>query len=287
MFESFSRSWELIKASWQVLRADRELLLFPFLSMIGMIIVSILFFIPLAATGLVDQAASGEQVSSGQSVIGFVILFLFYLVTYTVIIFSNTALIGAAMMRLRGEDPTVADGFNIARSHLTQIIEYAAISATIGMILNALRNQDNFLTQILASIVNVAWNVVTFLVIPVLIVENVGAIDAIKRSGSLLKKTWGEQLIASSGIGFVMFLVSIAAMFVIGAPLFLLASVTGSGVIAVFAIAVVVLVLVFFSLIGGALGGIFQAALYRYATEGTAGEFFDESLVAGAFKPKR
>jgi hypothetical protein len=287
MFESLSRSWKLVKASWEVLRADRELLLFPFLSMLGMIAVTIAFIIPLVFSGLLDAIASGGEVNQGQGIFGFIVLFLYYLVSYTVVIFSNTALIGAAMMRLNGENPTVADGFRIARERLGIIIEYAAISATVGMILNAIRNQDNLLTNILAGVLQFAWNVVTFLVIPVLVVEKVGAFDAIKRSGDLLKRTWGEQLVANTGIGLVFTLLSMGVLLVIGVPLFALASATQSGVVVFLAIALIVLALVGLGLFGSALSGIFQAALYKYATEGSGGEYFDETLVENAFKPKR
>src|SRR5690606_23304734 len=123
------------------------------------------------------------------------IAFLFYFVTYTVIIFSNVAIVGMAMMRLRGEDPTVKDGFRIASEHINAILGYAAISATVGMILNAIRgDEDNIVGQIVAGLIGTGWNLITFLVIPVLVIEGVGPIEGIKRSGSLLKSTWGENV---------------------------------------------------------------------------------------------
>src|SRR3712207_5288999 len=110
MFNAFSRSWELIKASYNVLRADPELIVLPFVSMIGVIIVSVTFFVPLYFTGLLGALAKNDTRTSGQTVLGVAIMFLFYLVMYPMVIFSNVALVGAAMMRLRGEDPAVGDG---------------------------------------------------------------------------------------------------------------------------------------------------------------------------------
>ncbi len=206
MGQTFSNSWNLIKASWSVLKADRELLLFPFISMIGVVLVALVFSIPLLVTGLVSNTANGTA-SSGQTILGVIVLFLFYLVMYTIIIFSNVALVGAALIRIKGGDPTIADGFRIARSHLRQIIGYAAISATVGVILNVIRGDNNIVGRIIAGLINFAWNVVTFLVIPILVVENVGPIDAIKRSGQLLRKTWGEQIVSSGGMGLIFGLV--------------------------------------------------------------------------------
>ncbi len=287
--ERFSRSWELVKASYEVLKQDKELLWFPVMSTVGTIIVTILFFIPLASTGLLEVMSSGagEEMTQGQMIMGLIIAFLFYLVMYTVIIFSQVALIGAAMIRLNGGDPTVRDGFRIASERIGAILGYAAISATVGMILQAIRgNEDNFVGQIVASLLGTAWSIITFLVVPVLVIEKVGPIQAIKRSTQLLKKTWGEQLIASAGIGLVGFLATLAVAFVIGAPLLLIASAINSTAITILAVLIVVVVIMGISLFFSTLSGIFQAALYRYATEGTAGEFFPESTLSGAFQHK-
>ena len=138
MFERFNRSWELVKASWAVLRQDKELLIFPIVSFLGSIVVLITFAIPMIAAGVFDSMASRGSDDIG--FFGLVVGFLFYLVMYTVVIFSNTALVGAAMIRLDGGNPTLADGFRIARERLGIIVAYAAISATVGMILRARRS---------------------------------------------------------------------------------------------------------------------------------------------------
>src|SRR5437773_6059408 len=177
MFRTLSNSWELVKASYAVLRADRELLVFPFVSMLGMIIVALVFSIPLFLSGVFSTVSRGAGPSDSQNVLGWVLLFLFYLATYTVIIYSNVALVGAAMIRLRGGDPTVSDGFRIAGQHISQILGYAAISATVGVLLSILRDQNSIAGRIVAGILNFAWNVVSFLVVPVLVVENLGPVE--------------------------------------------------------------------------------------------------------------
>jgi hypothetical protein len=190
------------------------------------------------------------------------------------------------MMRLRGGDPTVSDGFRIAGQHITQILGYAAISATVGVLLSMLRDNDNIVGRIVAGILDFAWNVVTFLVVPVLVVENIGPIEAIKRSGGLLRRTWGEQLVANAGIGMIFFLIGLAVVLVVGVPLFLLALAADSVALIIIAVFVTILLVALVALIGSALNGVFQAALYMYATTGDTGRYFDPQLVAGAFKPK-
>jgi hypothetical protein len=281
MFQSISNSWRLVKASYSVLRADKELIVFPLVSAIGVIIVMITFAVPMFLAGMFDNVADGNP-----GIASLVVGFLFYLVMYFVIIFANSALVGAAMIRLRGGDPTVRDGFRIAMDHVGVIFGYAMISATVGMVLRVLQERGGLLGDIVAWIGEMAWNLITFLVVPVLVVEDIGPIEAIKRSGSLLKKTWGEQIVGNFSIGLVMFLLTLLAAIVVGVPVFVLISATGSVVVAVLGIALIVFVIATMSLIGSALSGIYTAALYRYAVEGEVGTYFSADLVQGAFRPK-
>ncbi len=190
------------------------------------------------------------------------------------------------MIRLRGGDPTLRDGFRIASAHATSILGYAIISATVGMILNAISRRAGFIGQIVTSIIGFAWNVATFLVVPVLVMEEVGPIDAIKRSAQLLKQTWGEQLVGSFSIGTIFGLIGVAAVFLIGLPLFALGGSSDSPALILLAVLLIVVVFIVIGVISSTLQGIFTAALYRYATEGTTGGLFDDSLVRDAFRQK-
>lgn len=285
MFASWSRSWELVKASWAVLRSDKELIVFPIVSFFGSILVMIAFALPMIAAGFVDNVQRNGTDEVG--IVGLIVAFLFYLVLYTVIFFANTALVGAAMIRLNGGDPTLADGFRIASQRFGKIVGYALISATVGMILRALSERSGLLGQIVISIIGFVWNIATFLVVPVLVVEEIGPIDAVKRSAELLKKTWGEQLVANSGMGFVFFLLMFGTIIIGGVLTAAVSSISGG--LALVMVLVIVVVLVALGLISSALSGIYQAALYRYAVDGQSSAYFPSELVQGAFseKPKR
>jgi len=284
MFERFNRSWELVKASWAVLSSDKELVIFPIVSFIGVVIVTITFAIPTFAAGIFDSVGRGGRDSFG--VAGFIIGFLFYAVMYSVIIFSNTALVGAAMIRLDGGNPTLSDGFKIAQSRLSTILGYALLAATVGIILQTISRRGGIIGQIAASIFGFAWNIATFLAVPVLVVENVGPLDAVKRSTELLKQTWGEQLIANFGMGLVFGLIGFGIMILGFALVMLFAGLHSTGLVLLVILATILAVMAV-SLIASTLGGIYRAALYRYATQGDAGEFFSPELIQGAFKPKR
>src|SRR4051794_30985585 len=279
VFDRIGRSIDLAKASFGVLRSDKELLLFPFVSFIALVLVSIVFVIPFIAAGGISDATEGKV-----NIASYIVLFLFYLVTYTVTFFFQTGLVGAALIRLDGGDPTLRDGFRIAVSRLPQIIGYALIAATVGMILRLIAQRTGFIGAIVIGIIGFAWNVATFLVVPVLAVENVGPIEAVKRSGSLLRRTWGEQLIGNFGIGLI-FGVGMLAVLVLGGALVFVA-LQVSIALAIGTVVALVLVLAVIGLISAAVSGIYVASLYRYATKGDAGTLFSADALSGAFRQR-
>ena len=280
MFTKIQNSWTLIKASAAVLRADKELVVFPIVSAISVLVVTVSFALPMILAGFLDALLEGHA-----QIFGFVMGFLFYIVQYTVIIFANSALVGAAMIRLRGGDPTVGDGFRVAMKHIGAILGYALISATVGMILRWLSERGKTLGQIVSSIVGLAWNLATYLVVPVLVVEGVGPVEAVKRSANLLKKTWGEQIVGNFSISLVFVLLAIL-LIILGIPIFILVASTHSPVLIALTALLFVLTFVFMGLIGSTLNGIYVAAVYRYAAEGEASGFFSEEIVREAFRPK-
>lgn len=283
MWERLRNSWELVKASFAVLRADKELILFPLASTLATLAAIVLFAVPLAVAGIFDRLAdTGEP-----GIFGYAIGFLFYLTLYFIVIFANSALVGAAMIRLQGGDPTLADGVRIARQHVWQILGYALIAATVGMILRVLRERGGLAGQVLAWLGNMAWNLATYLVVPVLVVEGIGPLEAIQRSAALLKRTWGEQIVGNFSIGLVFGLISVAAFFAVGIPVFLLTVATGSALVIALGVAVIILVLAAISLLGSTLNGIYVAAVYRYAVSGEVSpQYFQPELVQGAFRLK-
>jgi Family of unknown function (DUF6159) len=276
VFATFGRSWELAKSSLSVLRSDKELLLFPLVSFIGLVLVSIGFAIPWFALGGVNQIQDGQV-----NIVSLVLAFLYYLVAYTVTFFFQTALVAAAMIRLDGGDPTLGDGFRAATSRLPQILGYAVIAATVGMILRWISERAGLVGAIIIGIIGFAWNLATFLVVPVLVMENLGPIDAIKRSGSLLRKTWGEQLIGAGGIGLVFGLLFFVVV-MIGAGL--IVAVSSSTTLVIVVLIAVFIVAGLIGLIGSAASGVYTASLYRYATKGDPGTAFSADTIAGAFQ---
>lgn len=285
MFETWGRSWQLVKASWAILLSDKELLWFPVISGIVTVLICIVMFIPSVVVSItLFSTGAGEGI---QQVFGFVGLFFFYLVTYSISIYFNTALIGAAMIRLDGGNPTMKDGFDIANSRLGKILAFAAMSATVGVLIRFLQERGGLLGNIVSWLGGMAWNLATFLVIPVLVTHDIGPIDAVKRSTSLLRETWGEQITGNWSIGGVFFIAYMLLILVGSGLAFFFGAVLESvtGVIAV--VSLIVILFVVIGIIQGALNGIYQASLFRYAETGTAPDNFDIGLIQGAFKEKK
>jgi hypothetical protein len=277
----FARSWALAKASMSVLRSDKELLVFPLLSVLAVVLVAASFLLPLFGFGMLEHVDRSQGVPFGFYILGFA----FYLVQYFVVFFFTTALVGAAMQRLDGGDPTVGSGLRIAAGKWVSILGYAAIAATVGMILRGIEQRAGIVGKLVAGFVGVAWTLATFLTVPVLVAQDVGPVEAVKQSATLLKRTWGESLIGNGGIGLIGGLAMVAVMIVGGVlAVFLIQAGLGGLGIAVGALAL--LAFAGIALVQAALGGIYSAALYRYATAGDAPAGFDGVLLRDAFQRK-
>jgi len=281
MFERFSRSWGLIKASAGVLAKDKELLVFPLLSAACTLVVVAAFVLPALGLGALDGLRDG----GGVSLLAYVLAFLFYLVQYFVIFFFNSALVGAAMIRLDGGDPTVGDGLRIARSKALPILGYAAIAATVGMVLRAIQERAGFVGRLVSGALGVAWTLASFLVVPVLVTRDIGPVDAVKESALLLKKTWGENLSGQGGVG-LLFGLLFFALVLLGGAAIIAAATTGNGVLTGLVVAIVIIAMLLAALVQAALSGIYSAALYRYATGAGESEGFDAQLLGQAFRVK-
>src|SRR5450755_4720890 len=253
MFARFGRSWALVKECMGLLMEDHSLLMFPLMSSIAMVVIIISFAIPLIpAFGLAAASGSDKAVSA----LAYAALFLFYWVQFTIVIFFNTALVEVAMRHFDGQPAGVGDGLRRALARLPIII----------------------------GLMGFAWTVANALVVPVLAAENVGPIDAVKRSAEMIKKTWGEAIIGNAGIGLI-FGLFLFLFILVGVVLIIAGFATGHPALGVMMLLAVVVSVVLLVLAQSTLHGLYAAALYRYAN-GLPTRGIDPALLANAFAPR-
>jgi hypothetical protein len=283
MFDRISNGFALARSSWAVLMKDKHLIVFPIVSGILFVLVVASFAVPLATLvdwNKVQQQANNNRVPPW----AYVVAFAFYFCTYFVTIFCNAALLSCAFLRFNGETPTVRDGFGAALARLPQIFAWALISATVGVLLKVIENVHEKVGEIVAAVLGTVWSIMTFFVVPVLVVEKAGPVEAVSRSVALLKQTWGEALVGRMGIGLVLFLLALPILLLFFAGIYLLATgmvPAGAAVL----IASGVLFLIYLA-VSAALQTILLAALYHYATDGKVPEGYERDSFAGAFTPK-
>lgn len=283
-FGNISQTWELMGQSWRVLKQDKELLIFPLVSGICCLLVIASFAIPSIMNDSWMPPAAGEDgqtVSTSEQVGYYAKLFLFYFCNYFVIIFFNSAIAGCAAMRMRGQNPTVSDGFSIAFSRLHAIFGWALVSATVGLILRIIEDKNEKIGVFVASLLGTAWTLVSFLVLPILVIENIGPFAALKKSTALFKRTWGAQIGANFSFGLIFFLLVLPAIGIV-----VLGFMAQNAVIIGVCIAVAVIYAIILGLIQSALGVIFQTALYTFADTGTAPLSFDAATLNSAVRRK-
>ena len=276
----FSRSLELAKASFAVVRADKELMLLPVMSVFALIVIVLSLAVPVAVLGgFSTEAAQSEPLAMLGALI-------FYVVTYFVALFFNAALVGAAMIRMDGGNPTLGDGLRIAWARKGRILGYALIAATVGLILRAIEERVGWLGSLVVKLIGVAWAVATFLVVPVLVTRDVGPVGAVKESAELLRSTWGENLIGNFGLGLVFMLVYFAWI-ALGIGAVVVASNTGYVALIAGVVLVGVVGLLAISALQATMQGVYSAALYRHATRPEAPvPGFPPELMANAFRVK-
>ncbi|HZT65835.1 MAG TPA: DUF6159 family protein [Acidimicrobiales bacterium] len=261
----FERGLRLARASWEVLRGDAQLMWLP--------VVSTLAILVFATAILSPTFISGVRSTSRGTV--YLLFAAVYFVSSLIATFFNAAVVAAASDRLSGGRGTAVDGMRTAWSRIDRIIAWAALSATVGLVLRGVEQRAGIFGAVVGRLAGVAWSVVTFLVVPILVFEPVGPIEAVKRSGLLFRSRWGEQLVGNGSIS--------AAMIILAIPLALVCAVLAT-IAAPLAIAFGVLAFGVLMAAGSAMTAIFNAALYRYAVSGEVVGPFGADDLRGAFR---
>jgi hypothetical protein len=280
MFDRLERGIELLQASWAFLRKHRGLLVFPVLSSMAVLLLLASFVLPMG--GMDTLAAQAEPTYNQKA-----LFVLFYLCQCFVMFFFNAALIGAIMMQLDGETPTVSGGLRIAASKVGPIFVYSLIAATVGLILHLLRERLGFVERLVVGLIGVSWTLATYLVVPVLVFrQQCGPIEAILESAELFKKTWGEGVMGAAGLGVVFAIIFLVEALCGIALISFARSVTDGAFLVVLLEIILVGVVALTVLVQVTLSGIYHVALFRYANGFSAVSGFDPDVLGQAFEAR-
>ena len=278
MFSKFSRSWELLQYTFGLLKQEKKLLVFPLLSAIASILV-LVSFLPFAPESL-EAAAEAEQISTQGEMVW---LFWLYVAEYFVIFFFNSALVSVVLDRLNGRPAGIASGLNHAFARIVPIFGYAMIAATVGVILRLISERVGFIGQIVVGFMGAAWSIACFLTVPILVSKDIGPVDAIRQSMSMLKRTWGENLAANAGLGLAFFGIYLLMTGVLVA--IMMSGMLSDGAIAI-AIGLFVFALMMVALIHTTLQGIFSGVLFHFATNCAENDSHPAGLLGDSFSRK-
>jgi hypothetical protein len=269
------RGWALTKKSWALLNGHRELIRFPLYGAVATVLLAIVFLGP--GLYLLDQDSLGGAIP---------LLVLGVYVLSVVGFYFSVGLAAAANLLFNGQtDVTVADGLAVARSRFTQICGWAAVSTAISVLMGVLENQGGLAGNIAARLIGMAWSLITFLAVPVIAIEGTGPFETLKRSASIFKERWGQQITGNVAIGAAVGLIGVLPaiiLIVAGIAVWSSASFVGALLVVIGA-----LVLAIAMLVGRALSGIFGVALYRYAVDGQAVGGFTQEELESAVRVKR
>lgn len=264
IFRRFKVGFGMARRSGRVLRAHPKLLVFPLIGGIsGIAFLVTLFGSLFLANSLLEGGA-----------VVYAALFAAYLVETFIASFSTAALVAATRTVFEGGEPSIRGALATAWERRLPILLWSVIAATVGVLIRMIESQDNFVAQIIAGVFAVAWSVMTYFVVPVIIFRDPSPTEMIKESGRTFKDTWGESLGAMGTIDLVTVLLAL-----VGAVLGALTFVATAGLGAVQLLATVLVggtAIIFALLLGKTLSGVAKTALYVYTTEQTAPEHFED-----------
>jgi hypothetical protein len=273
-FDRLSNGWKISMSSFKVLKANKQLIVFPILSSISLVLILGSFItIVLAGAGW-DM----DEVKDPSGAGNILLIFLYYLVNYFIVVFFNMALIHCTRLYFHGEEVTIEKGLKFAMSRIGSIFAWSMFAATIGTILRLIEENAGWLGKIIIGLIGIVWSIATFFVVPVLAYENKGPLDAFKRSAEIMKDKWGEKLGSSFSFGLVQFI----ALIVIAIPLFILGCLINLLAGVVLAILGALLVIAVIS----AAQNIFISAVY-HNIQGDPVDHFNQQMIDNLFEPKK
>jgi Na+/H+-translocating membrane pyrophosphatase len=273
-FERISNGWNIALDSWKVLRENKHLIIFPILSTISLIFIVGSFFVSVLSFYDWDISTIHRPGSIAQ----YLVILAFYVVNYFIVVFFNVALVHCVSMYFKGEKVSVKEGIQFSMSRIGSIFAWAVFAGLIGAVLKIIQENTGTLGKIITGLIGIVWGIATFFVVPVIAYENLGPVDAFKRSAQIMRDKWGQRV----GAGFSFGLISLACFAVI--------AIVGFGIGAlvhpIAGVAIAILAVVSLLTIMSALKTIFISAVY-HNVNGDPVELYNQQFIDNLFVSKK
>lgn len=263
--------------SLYVVLRDKTLLWFPLMSM-GVTMLTVWMFYLSAGNDKMMFIVNTQVNAVGQQSLNYgyyATVFIAYLCLYGFAVYCNTALVACAHISMTERDSKFRDGVQAATRNLPSIIIYSLLSSTIGTLLSLL-DREKHLSRIIRAVVRSGWSLLTYFVIPVMVIERRFIFSALPRSGQIMSQTWGEALSAHFGLGWFLLLLNIPTACFFAYEYYV-------GVVMPFSSALVLSWLLFTLILGTTAKNVLTVVLYLYATTGEAPKGWKAEALQNAF----
>lgn len=263
--------------SLYVVLRDKTLLWFPLMSM-GMTMLTVWMFYLAAGNDKMMFIVNTQVNAVGQQSLNYgyyATVFIAYLCLHGFAVYCNTALVACAHISMTERDSKFRDGINAATRALPSLIVYSVLASTIGTLLSLL-DREKHLSRIIRSVLRSGWSLLSYFVIPVIVVEKRFIVSALPRSGQIMSQTWGEALSAHFGLGWFLLLLNIPTACFFAYEYY-------TGVVMPFSSAIVISWLLFTLIVGTTAKNVLTVVLYLYATTGEAPKGWKAEALQNAF----
>ena len=196
--QSISRGFSFLKQSWQMAFADRDLLKPTIYAIFVGMVVSVIGIIPIIGTVLLfGDSRIGQYLSYIE---GAILIFAQFVVTYVFSAMTIYLIYGY----LSEGDGRMDKAWAVVRRDFLDILSLAGASTLVNLVQNAIRGKrGGGVRGAIASLINTVWTEATYLVLPAMVIEDIGLKDGLKRATQIVRNNLLLVGVTTVGVGFV------------------------------------------------------------------------------------
>ncbi len=270
-------SWLLFKESWRFLSLDREMLwVSPITVLLNIFLLGIIFGLVILVSMSAGTSLQETHLSNG---VGYAMMFAVYVAGAFSLALGQAAIVHTVYTRIHGGDATLGESLRTAFSHAGSLFVWSLITSTVGMVLHTISERSKIVRQIVIALLGTAWAILTYFVVPAMLIEKKSAFAAIPRSTSVFKQTWGETLVSNFSLGAVFFLAHMLVLLsFIGLAV---VSLSTKNIAMFFAVCTLVIIwIIVASIVHSTLNAVLRTLLFIYATENIVPQNFNPELLS-------